>query len=239
MSGGRAGTREREWWVPAFGPRKFRLFLGLSFYPYSLMNASYVAVGSLLATTVHYDRMLGMAVVYLLAVGVSAHSLDAMAPNKPWGDFLSRSQLSALAVGALLPALAVGLYYAISDAPLLIPLGLAELFFLLAYNLELFDGRFHTDLWFAVSWGFLPVLAGYIVQTDALSFASLAGGAFGFSTAFIEISASRPYKALRREGSTSELASKLETILKWIVATVIVTAALLLAMSLQARGPAV
>ena len=197
------------------------------------MNASYVLVGSLLATAVHYDRMLGMAAVYLLAVGVSAHSLDAMAPNKPWGDFLSRRRLGALAVAGLVPALGIGLYYALRVAPLLIPVGLAELFFLVAYNLELFDGAFHTDFWFATSWGFLPVMAGYIVQTDALSLTSLAGGLFGFCTAFIEISASRPYKALKRERSASAMVSKLETILKGVVATVIVTAALLLAMSLR------
>lgn len=227
------GTRENEWWVPGFGPRRFRLLLGLSFYPYSLMNASYVILGSLIAPTVHYDRMLGMAAVYLLAVGVSAHSLDAMAPNKPWGDFLSRRQLAALAAAALAPALAIGLYYALGVAPLLIPVGVAEIFFLLAYNLELFGGRFHTDLWFAASWGLLPVLAGYIVQTDSVSLASLAGGAFGFLTAFIEINASRPYKALKRGKADSEVASRLEAVLKGVVATVIAAAALLLALSLH------
>jgi hypothetical protein len=231
MGSEEGGTREREWWVPSFGPRRFRLFVGMSFYPYSLMNASYVLVGSLLAATVHYDRMLGMALVYLLAVGISAHSLDAMAPNKPWGNFLSRKELGLLAAGALVPALAIGLYYALEVAPLLLPVGFAELFFLMAYNLELFNGAFHTNFWFAASWGFLPVLAGYIVQTDGLSPASLAGGLFGFFTAYIEINASRPYKALRREGSPSPVVRNLESILKGVVATVIVTALFLLLLS--------
>lgn len=232
MSSGDGGTRENEWWVPSFGPRRFRLLLGLSFYPYSIMNACYVLIGSLLAASVHYDRMLGMAVVYLLAVGVSAHSLDAMAPNKPWGDFLSKTQLAALAGGALVPALAIGLYYALEVSPLLIPIGVAELFFLLAYNLELFKGAFHTDFWFAASWGLLPVLAGYVVQTGSLSLASLAGGVFGFCTAFMEINASRPYKALKKERSASPVVPRLEAILKGVVATVVVTAAVLLALSI-------
>ena len=223
-------TREREWWVPRFGPRRFRLLVGLSFFPYTLMNASYVLIGSLLAPVVHYDRMLGMAVVYILAVGVSAHSLDAMAPNKPWGNLLSRAQLLALAVSALVPACALGMYYAFTAAPLLLPLGVAELFFLLSYNLELFGGLFHTDLWFATSWGFLPILAGYLVQADAVTLTSLAAGLFGFFTAFVEISASRPYKALTREGggAGSPIASKLESILKGVVAIVLVTALFLL-----------
>lgn len=233
---GTEDTRLNEWWVPGFGPKRFRLFVGLSFYPYSLMNASYVLIGSLLAAPVHFDRMAGMALVYLLAVGVSAHSLDALAPNKPWGGFLSRRQLVGLATAGLVPALALGLFYALAYAPLLLPLGLAEVFFLLAYNLELFGGKFHTDFWFAASWGFLPILGGYVVQTDSLSLTSLVGGLFGFFTAIVEINASRPYKALKRDpqSASSGVASRLESILKAIVAAVLAVAATLLMLRLFA-----
>jgi hypothetical protein len=231
---GEEETRAREWFVPRFGSRRFRLLMGLSFYPYSFMNASYVLIGSLLAPSVHYDRMAGMAAVYLLAVGVTAHSLDATGPGKPWGDFLSRRQLYWLAAAGLLPALSLGLFYALTVAPLLIPVGLVELFFLLSYNLELFGGRFHTDAWFSLSWGFLPVVAGYMVQTDSVSPAALAAGLFGFFTALVEISASRPYKELRREtrGLPTPLTAKLESILKGIVASVMAAALFLLALSL-------
>jgi hypothetical protein len=228
---GQADTREREWYVPRFGPRRFRLLVGLSFYPYSLMNASYVVLGSMVAPVVHLDRAAGMALVYLLAVGVSAHSLDAMAPNKPWGAFLSRKQLLLLAAAGLIPALGLGLYYALAYAPLLLPIGAAEVFFLLAYNLETFGGRFHRDGWFALSWGLLPVLAGYVVQADSMGASSLLAGLFGFSTAYLEISASRPYKALRKRpgGDDDPLARKLEQVLKAVVLTCLLAAALLYA----------
>jgi hypothetical protein len=228
-------TRVNEWWVPRFGPRRFRLLVGLSYYPYSLMNASYALIGSLLAVPVHYDRMASMAVVYLLAVGVSAHALDAMSPNKPWGDFLSRPQLLMLAVAGLVPSLGLGLFLALTYAPLLLPLGLVEVFFLLSYNLELFGGRFHTDFWFATSWGFLPVLAGFMVQTDGITLASFAGGIFGFFTAFVEINASRPYKALKRQpgGIHSPIAARLESVLKGVVACVLAAAAFLLILALR------
>ena len=227
-------TRENEFYVPRFGPKRFRLLVGLSFFPYTLMNASYVLIGSLLALPIHYDRMGEMALVYLLAVGVSAHSLDAMSPNKPWGNFLSKQQLLALAVGAMVPALALGLYLAFSFAALLIPFGLVELFFLLAYNLELFSGIFHTDIWFSLSWGFLPVLVGYVVQTNTVTVPALAGGLFGFFTAYVEINASRPYKALKRQpgGPASPLAARFESILKGVVASVLAVAAFLLALAL-------
>ena len=205
----------------------------MSFYPYSLMNAGYVLIGSLLAPSVHFDRMAGMALVYLVVVGVSAHSLDAMAPNRPWGDFLSRRQLLSLAIAGLVPALGLGLYYAITFSPILIPLGLVELFFLLSYNLEYFGGRFHTDLWFSFSWGFLPVLVGFAVQTGWVGVTSLAAGLFGFFTAFIEINASRPYKALKKQPNavTSPVAARLEAILKGVVATVLATAVFLFALA--------
>jgi 4-hydroxybenzoate polyprenyltransferase len=198
------------------------------------MNASYVLIGSLIAPVDRFDRMAALAVAYLLAVGVSAHSLDAMAPNRPWGDFLSRRQLAALATAALVPSLGLGLYLGVTFAPLLLLVGAVELFFLLAYNLELFGGAFHTDLWFATSWGFLPVIAGFVVQTDTVSLASIAAGLFGFFTAYVEISASRPYKAIKQEGGgSSPLASKLEAVLKGIVLTVIAAAAFLMAMVLS------
>ena len=198
------------------------------------MNASYVLIGSLLAHTVHYDRMVGMAFVYLLAVGVSAHSLDAMAPNKPWGEFLTRRQLALMAIGGLVPAFSLGLYYAFSFAPLLLPIGIAELFFLLSYNLELFGSRFHTDGWFAFSWGFLPVIAGFAVQTNTVTIVSLAGALFGFITAYVEINASRAYKIMMRDAATSKstVSLRLETIMKGIVSGVLAAAFFLLLLAL-------
>ncbi len=232
MEGKGSQTRESEWYVPKFGPRRFRLFVGLTFYPYTLMNASYVAIGSLLSPTPDLGRMEGMMVVYILAVGIAAHSLDAMAPNRPWGEFLSRRQLEVLALAGLIPALAVGLWYAVVFAPLLLPIGIVELFFLLAYNLELLDGRLHGDLWFALSWGLLPVLAGFAVQTNSLSLVSVIGGLFGFCTAYVEISASRPYKELKRGSVSSSISLKFEAVLKGVVATVLIAAAMLLVLRL-------
>lgn len=67
-----------------------------------------------------------------------------------------------------------------------------------AYNLEWFKGRFHTDGWFAFSWGSLPVLAGYIMQTNRISAAALLVSAAMGLLSLVEIKASRPYKELKR-----------------------------------------
>jgi hypothetical protein len=38
----------------------------------------------------------------------------------------------------------------------------------LAYNLELFGGRFHSDLWFAISWGAFPAITAYFAQAGTI-----------------------------------------------------------------------
>jgi hypothetical protein len=222
LAGAEEPTRWNEWYVPKFGPRRFRLLVGMSFLPYTLMNVSYVVIGSLLAPQVRWGSALALALVYLLGVGITAHALDAMGSNRPWGN-LPRGRLALLAAGALIPALGIGAVYALLYAPYLLIVGVIELFFLFAYNLELFDGVFHSKAWFAFSWGFLPVLAGYVVQTNSVSTVAFVGGLFGYTTAYIEASASRPYKALKRlaTGADSELAKHLEFTLKCVVGIVV------------------
>lgn len=50
----------------------------------------------------------------------------------------------------------------------LAPFVAAGVFLVLAYNLELFGGRFHTDFWFAAAWGAFPAATSY--WANALSF---------------------------------------------------------------------
>jgi len=42
-------SRINEWYVPKFGPMKFRLFIGLLFLPYTGMCVSFVIMGALLS----------------------------------------------------------------------------------------------------------------------------------------------------------------------------------------------
>ncbi len=79
-------------------------------------------------------------------------------------------------------------------------IALIEGFFVFAYNLEWFGGRYHTDGWFAFSWGFLPVLAGHVMQTNTVSVAALLMGLAMALFSLVEIKASRPYKLLKQRG---------------------------------------
>ena len=213
--------RRTEWFVPSFGPERFRLAVGLLFLPYTGMVLSFTVIGSMLAPAIHWDRVGAIVLIYFLALGIGAHALDAVgsAAAKPWGSVFSRAQLWALAVAALLAAYAVGIWYMVRYTPLLWPIALAEGFFVLAYNLEWFRGRFHSDFWFAVSWGALPVLAGYVLQTNAVSAAALLVSAAMALLSLVEIKASRPYKELKRAAADGRDAdrtqiARLEAILK-------------------------
>ena len=227
--------RRAEWFVPKFGPAKFRSFMGLLFLPYTGMVLSFSVIGAMLADPLYWDRVVAIVVIYFLGLGIAAHALDALGSRsvKPWGTIFTRGQLWLLAVLSLSLAYLLAIYYMIRYVPWLWLLAVSEGFFVFAYNLELFKGRFHTDNWFAFSWGFLPVLAGYIMQTNKMSIEALI---LAISMAFfslVEIKASRPYKDLKQRSNglkeeEKSLMVRYEAILKSISLGVILLGAGLL-----------
>jgi len=231
-------SRINEWFVPRFGPMKFRIFMGLLFLPYTGMCVSFTIIGSMLAPTIFWDRVGAIALIYFLALGIAAHALDSIGSKKvkPWGTYFSKKQLWILSLCTLIPAYAVGIYYMVLYVPLLWIVAIAEGFFVFAYNLEWFSGVFHTDGWFAFSWGVLPAMAGFIMQTNSASLLAFAvATAMGF-VSYAEIKTSRPYKELKRGNyeqtlSREQILTKInhyERILKSLsIGTVLVALALL------------
>ncbi len=229
------GDRRAEWFVPKFGPPRFRTLIGLLFLPYTGMVLSFCITGSLLANPVYWDRVLAICGIYFLGLGIAAHALDALGSKavKPWGTVFSKKQLWLMASLSLALAYLLAIYYMVRYVPWLLVLAVSEGFFVFAYNLEWFKGRFHTDNWFAFSWGFLPVLAGYVMQTNRISAEALI---LGISMAFfslVEIKASRPYKDLKQRfslltGEEKSLMTRYEAILKSISLGVILVGASLL-----------
>jgi len=82
--------------------------------------------------------------------------------------------------------------------PLLLPIAILEGFFLFAYNYELCNGFFHNNVWFAISWGSIPLLAGYVMQTNSLSHVPLLVSTVAFVISYFEIKFSRKYKEFKR-----------------------------------------
>jgi hypothetical protein len=229
---GQFGDRRAEWFVPKFGPPQFRLVVGLLFLPYTGMVLSFAVMGSMLADPIYGDRVLAIVVIYFLGLGVAAHALDALGSRsvKPWGSVFSKRQLWATAILSLGIAYLLAIYYMVRYVPLLWLVAIGEGFFVFAYNLEWFQGWFHRDTWFAFSWGFLPVLAGYIMQTNKITIEALALAASMALFSNVEIKASRPYKELKQRfpllGETEKsLMIRYEAILKSISLGVILLGA--------------
>jgi len=193
-------TRINEWFVPQFGPIKFRIFVGMMFLPYTGMCISFSIIGSLLSpTTIAWDRMVAIIIIYFTALGISAHAADSMgSKNRPWGNYFSNLELLIMLICGLTIAYAIGAYYIIFFVPLLLPIAILEGFFLFAYNYEFCNGFFHNNVWFAISWGSIPLLAGYVIQTNSLSLVPLLVSTVAFVISYFEINFSRKYKEFKR-----------------------------------------
>ncbi|KAG0511185.1 MAG: conserved membrane protein of unknown function [Nitrosopumilales archaeon] len=199
--------------MPKFGTRNFRVGVGILFLPYTGMVVAFAVWGSLVVDFT-WERLIAICLLYFFALGISAHCLDAIgSKTKPWG-FLSKKRLWFVSLLSLGGAFVIGLYYAFLDSPLLIPIGIAETFFLLAYNLELFGGKLHNNASFVFSWGILPVLAGTAIQTNSITIETIGMAATAAILSYILIKTSSKYKELKRQSAEFSLIYKKEIVLK-------------------------
>jgi hypothetical protein len=161
-----------------------------------------VALGAAAAPQVHADRLLATLAAFFLAVGVAAHALDEL-NGRPLKTRLSDRSLIALASIGLAGAVAIGVAGLFIVSASLAPFVAAGAFLVVAYNLELAGGRFHTDYWFAAAWGAFPALTSWWANTLSLESADelaagvlVAVGCFGLSVAQRRLST--PVRELRR-----------------------------------------
>lgn len=155
----------------------WRDYVTLLHLPYTAWHLSFVVIGGCLAPVVAWGRLGAAVVAFGLAVGIGAHALDELS-GRPLRTGIPSSILVALAVVSVGAASAIGVGGALAYEPwlaLLVPVGI---FLVLAYNLELFGGRFHSDLWFGLAWGGFPVICGYAAVAGDLSAAALLAAAF-------------------------------------------------------------
>lgn len=212
--------RTSEWFVPKFGPKKFRKSIGVLYLPYTAIVTCFAILG---ATTepLQIERIIAIGLIYFLALGISAHLLDAIGGRtKPWGN-LPRRKLGIIALSILGIAFTIGMYYAFLDSALLFPIGIVEGFFLFAYNLELFGGQFHNKKSTVFSWGVLPVFAGSAIQTNSISIETIFISGIAALITYVLITNSRPYKILKQtNGDINEIRKK-ERILKLLSLSVV------------------
>jgi hypothetical protein len=181
----------------ALPPGGWRDYWTLLHPPYTLWHLSYVAIGAALAPVVNTRWWLETMAAFFLAMGIAAHALDEL-HGRPLGTRIPSGVLWTLAVVGLSGAAALGVDGALEATPwiwLLIPVGV---FLVVAYNLELFHGAVHSDLWFALSWGGFPVVAAYVAQTGTLSVGAVLAACACVAISAAQRALSMPVRRLRR-----------------------------------------
>ncbi len=151
----RRGGRAADWWT-------------LLHPPYTLWHLSYVAIGAALAPRLSWSMVGATLLAFFLAVGLAAHALDEL-HGRPLGTRIGAPTLWATAVLGLAGGVVVGAFCVPYAGPALVPCIVIGIVLVLGYNLELFGGRLHTDLGFALAWGGFPLAVGFLAQAPPLA----------------------------------------------------------------------
>ena len=175
----------------------WRDYVTLLHPPYTAWHLSYVVIGGCLAPAVAWGRLGAAVAAFGLAVGIGAHALDEL-NGRPLRTGIPRSILAVLAAVSITAACGIGVVGAIayeSWLALLVPLGL---FLVLAYNLELLGGMFHSDLWFGLAWGGFPLVCGYAAVSGEITIAALLAAAFAVLLSLAQRTLSNHVRFVRR-----------------------------------------
>jgi hypothetical protein len=175
----------------------WRDYLTLLHVPYTAWHLAYVAIGAALSTEFSWSRLLPTLAAFFLAVGIGAHALDELR-GRPLQTRIPDAVLVMLAVVSIAGAVAIGLVGAVTVDPWIGAFVAAGAFIVVAYNLELFSGRFHGDFWFALAWGAFPLLTGYFAVTEELDAIAVAAAAFAFALSLAQRTLSSRVRDVRR-----------------------------------------
>lgn len=197
----------------ASGGSKLRELYTILHLPYTSMVLSYILIGADISPTIYPDRVVLTLLAYFLGLGLSAHALNELHATH-WVEVLGKSELTVLFVVPLVGAVVIGVHGMVElqrvSGSVVAPLALVvfmflEVFFLIAYNTEAFDGAFHSDVAFALSWAALPTLVSYYVNSLMISAGAVLVALAMAATAGIEINLSRWCKEFRRKSSLTEM----------------------------------
>ncbi len=182
----------------ALGPGGWRDYVTLLHLPYTAWHLSYVVVGGCLATQVAWSRVGLTVLAFFLAMGIGAHALDELA-GRPLGTAIPTSVLVALALISVIAACAVGIVVALSFSLWILPLVAIGAFLVPAYNLELFGGLFHSDIWFGVAWGAFPVVTGYVASEGTPRGVAIVAAGWATALSLAQRRLSTPVRRARRD----------------------------------------
>jgi len=186
---------------PAFYALKtggWRDYVTLLHPPYTAWHLSYVVVGGCLAPVVPWGRLGLTVLAFALAMGVGAHALDEL-NGRPLKTEISNVVLVALAAISVAAAAAIGIAVALSTSLWLLLFVAVGAFLVPAYNLELFGGLLHSDLWFGLAWGAFPVLTAFFACAERLRAEAVVAAVWATLLSLGQRALSTPVRRVRRD----------------------------------------
>ena len=182
----------------ALAPGGWRDYVTLLHPPYTLWHLSYVVLGAAIVDgPLPWTRLAALLAAFLLAMGVGAHALDEL-NGRPLATRIGERVLWTLAVASITAACVIGVRAASLWTWWLLAFVAAGAFLVVAYNLELFGGRFHGDRWFAAAWGAFPVLTAGFAVAEAVRPEVVAAAAFAYLASRAQRILSTEARTLRR-----------------------------------------
>ena len=196
----RTGAREARPAFYALSPGGWRDAWTLLHPPYTAWHLSYVALGAATVPAFDGGRLGATVLGFFLGVGLCAHALDELR-GRPLRTRIRSGTLWAIAWLSLAGAVALGVLGAWQVSWWLLAFVAFGAFIVVAYNLELFGGAFHSDVWFALAWGAFPAVTAAFAQDGRLHPATAAVAAACFALSVAQRALSTPVRRLRRRSS--------------------------------------
>ncbi len=137
-------------------------------FPLPLCMLSFSTLGAILAPLVRVDRLVWTYIIVFASLCLSSYSFDEL-KGRPLRTTIPEGQLRFLGFSGMIISLLGGFYLAWTVSPILLAWIPPSAFVVLAYNKELFQGRFHNSTVFALGWGGIPTLGSYFLQALTLS----------------------------------------------------------------------
>ncbi len=175
----------------------WRDYVTLLHLPYTAWHLGYVAIGAALSPEFSLGRLWPTLSAFALAVGIGAHALDEL-NGRPLRTQIPERVLAGLAAASIAGAIAIGIVGAVTVDLWLAAFVAAGGFIVVAYNLEWFGGRVHSDSWFALAWGAFPVLTAYFATAGELEGVAVAGAVFAFTSSLAQRRLSTQVREVRR-----------------------------------------
>ena len=197
---------------------------------------------------VPWGRLALTVLAFGLALGVGAHALDELR-GRPLRTQIPSPVLVGLAIFSVAGACAIGIAVASRTTWWLVAFVAVGAYLVPAYNLELFGGWFHTNLWLGLAWGAFPVLTAYVACAETVHVEAFALAGWAMLMVLAQRALSTPVRHVRRnvrsirgdlelsDGTREELTRELlvsapETALRLLAASTILLAVAMVAFRL-------